>query len=233
MITVGWTPYKFSHTNSGFDHELEFIHNVFFEPEKLSNIFNGVKSNFRNCPANTQFLKNFWLIRAPFDFEVTFDRKNRRAQLDKEQKWVNEFFHARWDESSDNDNLLITHGCRYLFVADEPTRIEVYPPFLHKEVENTRFINGTFDIQKWQRPVDFSFEVLDDTKPVKVKRGDPLFYIKFQGEDLFEDFKLKEIEWTDELLRMTKRCQPQVWYKGLGWKLARLGNRGRPKKLVK
>ncbi len=37
------------------------------------------------------------------------------------------------------------------------------------EVKNTKFISGTFDIHSWQRPVDFTFEILNDKKPIKIK----------------------------------------------------------------
>ena len=76
-------------------------------------------------------------------------------------------------------------------------------------------------------------EVLDDQKPIMVKRGQPLFYVRFLSNKLNDDFKLQEIEWTDDLLKLIKRCVPQNWVEGLSWKLMKAGNRHRPKKLIK
>jgi len=231
MIEIGWTPYKFAKHLGGY--ELEFIHNLYFEPERLIDFYKDSKSMFKNCPANASFLKQFWVIKSPVDLTLNLDRKNKSANINQNQMFYDQFIDMRWDQYSETDLALCTFYFQYMFVADDPVWIEVYPPFLHGEVENTRFINGTFDIQKWQRPVDFSFEILDDTKKIEVKRGQPLFYIKFSSPKFSEDFKLKQIEWTDELLKMNKRCQPQNWVKGLAWKLANIGNKGRPKKLVK
>jgi len=231
MTTIGWTPYKYTPIEKNY--ELEFIHNVYFSPEKITDVYKNTKSRFKLCPANAQFIKNFWLIRSPFDLELNLNRKNNNCSINQNQRFFNTFVNVRWNDFTETDLMLVSFNFQYMFIADEPVWIEVYPPFLHKEVENTRFINGTFDIYNWQRPVDFSFEVLDDTQPVKIKRGEPLFYVKFCSKKLNDDFILKQIEWTDELLKLNKRCQPQNWIEGLSWKLMKAGNKHRPKKLIK
>ena len=231
MTIVGWTPYKYTPVEK--EYELEFTHNAYFQPEKIAEIYKDTKSRFKLCPANTQFLKNFWMIRSPFDVELNVNRKEKTCHINQNQRFFNTFINMRWNEFEDTDLALCSFNFQYMFVADEPVWIEVYPAFLHGEPKNTRFINGTFDIYNWQRPVDFSFEMLDDTKPVIVKRGQPLFYVRFISKKLNDDFKLQEIEWTDELLKLYKRCSPQNWVEGLSWKLMKAGNRHRPKKLIK
>ena len=232
MITVGWCPYKRSPIYLD-KYEMEFVHNVYFEPEKLSELYSRSKSFFRECPAHTHFLKSFWVIKSPVDLELKLDRKNKDVRINQNQKFFDSFVNMRWNEYTDDDLALCSLYFQYMFVADEQVWMEQYPAFLHGGVDNTRFINAGFNIYNWQRPIDFSFEIIDDKKPVIIKRGQPLFYVKFIGEKLNEDFKLKEIEWTDELYQMNKRCQPQNWIKRISWQLMNKGNRKRPKKLVK
>jgi hypothetical protein len=232
MIEIGWTPYKYSPYEKN-PYEMEFIDNVYFEPEKLSKFYANTNSKFKLCPANAQFLKNFWVIKSPFDLIFNYDRKNNSCFVNQNQKFFNTFINMRYNDFSKTDLALCSFHFQYLFVSDKPVILEVYPPFLHGEVKNTRFINGSFNIYKWQRPVDFSFEILNDNEPVEIKRGQPLFYVKFLSNNIEEDFKLKNIEWTDELLKLNKKTQIFNWVQGLSWKLLKIGNKGRPKKLVK
>ena len=231
MTIVGWTPYKYSPSFKKYD--LEFTHNTYFPPEKISDIYKDTKSEFKRCPANKQFLKNFWMIRSPFDVELNINRKDDTCRINQNQRFFDAFIFVRWGQYTETDLMSVSFSFQYMFVADEPVWIELYPAFLHGEPNNTRLISGTFDIYNWQRPVDFSFEVLDDQKPIMVKRGQPLFYVRFLSNKLNDDFKLQEIEWTDELLKLYKRCSPQNWVEGLSWKLMKAGNRHRPKKLIK
>jgi hypothetical protein len=232
MIEIGWTPYKYSDYEKS-PYEMEFIDNVYFEPEKLSNFYENTKSLFKLCPANTQFLKNFWVIKSPFDLTLNINRKEKTCYINQNQRFFNTFVSMRWNQFTETDLALCSFNFCYLFVSDKPVMIEVYPAFLHEQVKNTRFINGSFNIYKWQRPVDFSFEILNDNEPVEIKREQPLFYVKFLSNNIEENFKLKNIEWTDELLKLNKKTQIANWVKGLSWKLLKIGNKGRPKKLVK
>ena len=224
-VKIGWTPYKRL-------PDMESMDLIYFEPEKLD-YYKDTTSYFMKCPAVSNFHKKFFVIRSPFDLELNYDRKGGEVKISEDQKFYDRFVSWRRTEYGEHERPLFSFLFQYMFVADEPVWIELYPAFLHGEPNNTRLISGTFDIYNWQRPVDFSFEVLDDQKPIMVKRGQPLFYVRFLSNKLNDDFKLQEIEWTDELLKLYKRCSPQNWVEGLSWKLMKAGNRHRPKKLIK
>jgi len=227
MINIGWTYVK-------SEPKLEVVENLFFEPEKISDVYKDTTSLFKKCPANTSFLKSFFCIKSPVDLYLKYNRQNHTYEINQSQNFVDSFFDPRLNDfDRKKDKALVSLKFMYMFVSDEPVWIETYPAFLHGEVVNTRFVNGGFDIYKWQRPVDFSFEILDDNRPVQIKRGQPLFYVKFIGQNFNDDFKLKKIQWTNELLKTMRSCQPQNFIQGLGWKLMQLGNKNRPKKLVK
>ena len=68
---------------------------------------------------------------------------------------------------------------------------------------NINIIQGEFDISKWIRPVEFSFEIIDKTKPLIFKRGDPLFYVRFATD---ETVKLIRKPMTEELDFISSAC---------------------------
>ena len=228
MTNIGWT-----HFRDKID--LEWMRNAVFPPEKLSEFYKNTKSNFMHCPAHANFLKNYWVIKSPFDLSVKYDRQTDSYQIDQTQKFADDFLIPRGGEFTENDHALCSIHLSYLFVADEPVWISVLPPFLHGDVPNTRLICGTYNIYNWQRPIDFSFEILDDKKPVDIKRGQPLMYVSFASKRLNETFKMKEIEMNDELVRIVKSCLPSKYFNRgvLGWAMHLMGNKSRPKRLVK
>ena len=70
---------------------------------------------------------------------------------------------------------------RYTFFSNESVMLEHMYPTMHasEAVRNLNVISGTYDISKWVRGNEFGFEVVDDTKPIVFKRGDPLYYVRF------------------------------------------------------
>ena len=54
--------------------------------------------------------------------------------------------HSRFGQYTDTDKALCSVLVSYMFVADEPVWLEVYPPFLHGEVKNTKFISVTNEV---------------------------------------------------------------------------------------
>ena len=60
-------------------------------------------------------------------------------------------------------------------------------------------------------------------------------YVSFASKKLNETFRLKEIEMNDELVRTVKSCLPSKYFNRgmLGWAMHLIGNKSRPKRLVK
>ena len=60
-------------------------------------------------------------------------------------------------------------------------------------------------------------------------------YVSFASKKLNETFRMKEIEMNDELVRIVKSCLPSKYFNrgALGWAMHLIGNKGRPKRLIK
>jgi len=232
MTDIGWC--FFPHGITVQNSQLEWVDRVFYPPEKISSFYEGSSSYFMDCPAHKSFIKNFWAVKSPVDLVIEYDEKLGRVSCNQNQMFFDNFILFRTEDFDPEKDLpLFTVAFQYLFVADVPVWIELFPPFLHGGVDNTRVINGTFDIYNWQRPVDFSFEMLDKRKPVSIKKGQPLFYVRFISENLNDNFNLREIHRSEELIKAHGRTRSNAFIPKLTWKLMRSVDRHRPKKLVK
>jgi hypothetical protein len=90
----------------------------------------------------------------------------------------------------------------YVFVSDDPVYINQYPPFLHYSAAGRPGvqINGRFPIDIWPRSLQWAFEWHDLSKDLILKRGEPLFYVHFEGPDPSASVRMIEAKRTPELI---------------------------------
>ena len=89
----------------------------------------------------------------------------------------------------------------FFFVSDDPVYINQYPPFLNY-TGDTRpgiQIGGRFPIDIWPRALMWAFEWHDTSKDLILRRGEPLFYVRFEGPDPAAPVRLIEARRTPEL----------------------------------
>jgi hypothetical protein len=89
----------------------------------------------------------------------------------------------------------------YVFLSDDPLYINQLPPFLDfgPNYRPGVQINGRFPIDIWPRALMWAFEWYDITKDLILKRGEPLFYITFEGPDPAAPVRLVEAQRTPEV----------------------------------
>jgi len=192
------------------DYGIDALQVVFPEPESL---FKHIQETRRGnvhlkCPAFQDYLKNTFIIRAPFDFDIAVDRITGNIQVDgMPQDVATKFIVNRIDEIAPGNPFVVTAPPVYLFYSTDDIQIESMHPSmeLNNSVSNIMLIQGTYNISKWIRPVDFTFEIRDDTKPVKIKRGDVLFYVKFRITD-DSKIDLERVPFTQELENAMRSC---------------------------
>jgi hypothetical protein len=172
---------------SGNDNYFQDIPSMYFAPEPVFKIVSderNKKSEFLKCPAFHDFYKNCFLIKSPLDLKITIDKQNGPRYItchNYNQQFYDTFIAPRM-ENEDFPALSIMFP--YLFFSNESLNIEQFHPFMHNSdlLNNVRVISGKFDISKWIRPIDYAFEIIDESKPIIIKRGDPLYYIRFSTE---------------------------------------------------
>lgn len=201
MTTVYWTPA--TNTANRIDGHAYEANILFTEPipamKMIADTYVGY--DFVRCPAITAFFKNTFVVTAPMDAVITVGIQNNSpyAHIDG-HGWTQDFFDCFCEVRTDGS---ITIPPAYIFYAKESVEMEVLPVCLldSPSVENTLLITGSFDIGKWVRSVDFTFIAKDKTKKVFIKRGDPLFFIRFKPKQ--EDKVVLERTRNDEQLTET------------------------------
>jgi hypothetical protein len=182
---------------------------VFFEPESLFKHLQETRkgTQYLKCPAFQEYTKNTFVIKAPFDCEITVNRKKGTLDVIGVPQEYSQFIINRIDQVEPTNPYVMSTFPAYLFYSNDDISIESIHPFmeLNDSISNTILIPGTYNISKWIRSIDFSFEVKDDTKKVKMTRGDVLFYVKFRTKD-DSKVELERVQMTEELKSAEKTC---------------------------
>ena len=164
--------------------------------------------HYLTCPAFQDLYKNTFVIRSPIDLVITID-KNRNVTTDR---FGQEFYDAsivnRTASVGPNDPMLVSCCLHLLFVPDEDCTLEIMPANMHSTdlLQNTRVIPGKFNAYKWTRVVDFAFEIIDETKPIVLKRNDPLFYVRFETKNNSK-VNLEHKVYTPEMVTVSKAVE--------------------------
>jgi len=141
-------------------------------------------AHYLKCPAIAEQFKNSFIIYCPFDLVLTFDKENKNITTDRYgQDFYDSFIVNRSarDNYSPANPMLFSILLSYAFFSHDDTEIEVrdVPLLTSESTKNIKIIPGKFNISKWLRPIEFAVEVIDDTKPVVLKAGDPLYMVTF------------------------------------------------------
>jgi len=177
---------------------------LYYEPTPLLNELIKQRNKdtaYFKCPAYIEYYKNVYVIKSPIDitFNITQDisADSKYIQIKEyNQEFFDNYIFVR--DAKHNSKTLITYNIQYLFYSDEEVDIEVLNAFEHKSdfINNVSVVQGKFDISKWIRPVECAFTVHDDNKEMKIKRGDPLYYVRFNTN---KNIKLNKVEYTKEV----------------------------------
>jgi hypothetical protein len=165
-------------------------------------------AHFTKCPAFIQYYKNTYVIKSPVDIEFRYDYEIKQLNIfPQHQAFYDANVKHRGYSVGKDDSFLMSFALSYLFIADKDCELELTPCSMHKSefTDKTRLINGSFNINKWYRPIEIAFEFKDDVKQIKIKRGDALAYVKFLPKDKGK-IKLQHKDFSKETLDAVATC---------------------------
>lgn len=208
MKNVFWSPV----TCTGFSEV------TFPKPEKVLpelNIPLFQDTELLRCPSFTAHLKNTYVVRSPVDIEIKWDI-NQNA-------WV-----CNWNDERSNIFFIRHSECQvfsfkisYLFVSDDSSmEAELRPAHFHhcEFTHKAAFISGDLSIGKYLRATDCAFILRPEYKYLRIKVGDPLFYITFKSRSdskisLKKFFMTQELDRIKESVDDMKRCRSFTHFK--------------------
>jgi len=195
---------------------------IFLEPERFLT-YNELHPTLYKCPAITDFYKNKFVIKSPFDFYGEAEKQQDHLLLNTnaEETLKSNFIHF----TQTNDLQLNIFD--YVFWSDEDVEMEVIPP----PINNLLPVSGMFNIKNWIRPVHPSYYVYPSVKQFtfNIKRGDPYLYIKFNTKKKVELKYNFDKALLEEAQKMAKSSR---YMKGFR-KFFKVFEKIRPKKLTK
>ena len=220
---------------------------IYFPPERVRGAEKNrthAKSASR-CPAVINLESRYFVIRCPFDLNLQFTRdangkpamKNLNGDLSGiRANKLSEKLHMTPEKEWRYPGVpTIQLILPYVFIADEPVYASQLSPFMHytKDPMPGTIFGGRFPINVWPRPLMWAFEWHDTDKPLKINRGDPLFYITFETIPQDRSVVVTETEVTPELTSYMELISGAVNYVNQTFSLFEAAEERRPETLVK
>ncbi|HQY88725.1 MAG TPA: hypothetical protein PK402_08700 [Tepidisphaeraceae bacterium] len=158
--------------------------------------------NFLDCPAFLRSMSNLYVWRSPLDVHARLENGKFVAADSASAGFVDLLAQMPGSRTIRNQFKFYVDA---IFFAPEAVMMSSYPAFFHSSQLQTRaqYIPGGFDIAKWFRPVEGQFELMENTTEIQWKRGDPMFYFKFETTS---PIRLKRFKVTPEIFATSMGC---------------------------
>jgi len=195
------------------------------------------------CPSVLDFDRRHFVINCPIDVHLRMNLSRGDMEItnvlaekspirsEELQRWI--VFQPR-HEWRNPQRPVLQMLTSYVFVSDDPLFINQMPPLLHY-AGDTRpgvQINGRFPIDIWPRALMWAFEWHDTSKDLILKRGEPLFYVRFEGPDPAAPIRLIEAKKTPELMSFIASITGVSEVVGQTYSLFKTARERRPARLL-
>lgn len=233
-VTVGWLRKE---ARSGV---------LYDPPERVSfrDVNRGHAKSASRCPAVINLESRYFMVRCPFDLAIGFGRdKDGRPGLVNRLGPASPIRPKMFSEAITlvgetewryEGRPTIQLKLPYVFVADEPvymTQLDAFAHYRRVPLPGTIF-GGRFPINVWPRPLMWAFEWHEPEKDIRLRRGDPLFYLHFEAEGPERPIALVEAERTPEVLAYLEHITGAVNYVNQTFSLFKAAADARPARLV-
>ena len=158
--------------------------------------------DFFACPAFHKHSANTFVVRSTIDAHVGI-RPEGFAALDEHSKTTGQMFSFMHPTRKGYRTVLFDH--RMLFFSERPLTLATYPAYLHRTDVQTKlcYVPAAYDISRWLRPLQGTYEVPDGVDSVRIREADPLYYVKFETPD---KVRLRRFQTVPEILAITHGC---------------------------
>lgn len=196
------------------------------------------------CPAVINLESRYFEIKCPFDLNLQLVRDDKgkpaiRNNLgeaspvrgNKLREMISIVPEQEWRYK---ERPTIQLSLPYLFLADEPVYMAQLAPFMHYRAEpwpGTLF-GGRFPINVWPRVLQWAFEWWDTSKPLILKRGEPLCYLNFETTPQERAVQVVESERTPAVKEYLDAISGAVNYVNQTFGLFKAAEERRPAQLV-
>ena len=159
-------------------------------------------SNIGRCPAFKSFYENTYAFLSPKNIKVWID-DNKTLNWLVEPSRIDAHLHnlciIRSEKTFSINNLMSIFWCEEELVAEQIGTFSCGTELESK----TQTYCGSFDISKWFRPMETAYLFLKNENSVSIKRGDPLYFVRFNTT---KKVVLKQFRMTPKLSELFDTC---------------------------
>lgn len=220
---------------------------IYDAPERVRSV--GVSrehaKSASRCPAVINMESRYFMVKCPFDIHIGFMRDDKGkpvlsnlsgSQSSIRASKLGEKLHVTSEVEWRTKGIpTIQLSLPYVFISDEPVYASQISPFMHynKTPLPGTIFGGRFPINVWPRPLMWAFEWHEPEKAIKIKRGDPLFYMGFETQSPERGIVVTETELTPELQSYMDLISGAVNYVNQTFSLFEAAEARRPETLLK
>ena len=190
-ITVYWACTDFGFVAPAIDNAYRDLHSRI---KSMDGTNPHISNDVRLCPSSNNYIKNTFRVKSPIDYNITWSG-NRFSSSSKDLEFFERFVLQR-DTSA---GFVTLSFANYIFFTEEPSLLMEVKNSIYANNSfnnNTTLVEGSMDIGKWYRNTDLTFFINNSNTTVDIKRGDPLFYVKFITD---KKIKMQKFDFNPEL----------------------------------
>ncbi len=196
------------------------------------------------CPAAIQFDRLHYVINCPVDLHLRIannsDGQLQLTNVDGPMSTVRPsgmqqlLVMSPQQEWRHPQRPILQMVTPYVFLSDDPVYVNQFPPFLHYNKNRWPGVQicGRFPIDVWPRVHMWALEWHDMSADLILKRGEPLFYVRFETTDPSTIVRLVEAERTEELESYMKQITDVTNYVNQSFQLFSTARERRPETLL-
>ena len=154
------------------------------------------------CPSIQEEIKNTYVVLSPIDLTLTWDGVQTRTH-NYDQKFYDQMISVKKKKDGSESRIISIHLLLIFFT--EKKCIASQTPAYMSDTDFTKgstMMSGQMDLNSWFRPLDVML-FRDKDKPILIKKGEPLYYIKFHTD---EEVIFKRFNYTKELNSIVDSC---------------------------
>ena len=154
------------------------------------------------CPAFQDLADNTFIARATLTGDVGI-RGDQFVPLNDRSQVTAQLF--QWWPNSRKQYRVLNFDHRLLFFSEAPLTMSTSPAFMHRTDWQTKlgYIPASYDISRWLRPLQGTYEVMPNVQDLNVREDDPMYYLKFHTD---EKVRLRRFKMTPEVHGVAHGC---------------------------
>tara|TARA_B100001250_G_C19669348_1_gene730769 strand:- start:381 stop:1079 length:699 start_codon:yes stop_codon:yes gene_type:complete len=171
------------------------------------------------CPVVHHKNNRVFIAHSPIDFEAKVDRTTEgnyvRSNAQNLLEYTDDYFTAP-------KPVLQLKSPMFMFYTEEDNVWFEFDSHPMTSLNNNLIaVSGWFNLSNWSRATSLAFTVVDETKPVIIRRGDPVCKIRFYPTDNLDDGVMLKEEKNPKLINKIKNVyakKQQTGWQDKNWK---------------